>query len=234
MSTPMQRQRARQMEARQAQQLARAPADGTQSQHIRLIALENDVRRLRSLERIADRAVMKRDELLPRWMPHAQTYLDGGRVYQNPVLVYCVIWLLDTWQFERALSWGEIAIQQGQQTPDNIKSGLPTFIASNILDWAERESEAGRSVRPWFWRLFRRVRRVWRINERLTARYYKFAALQHMRDAGTEQPGGISSIRVLRLADALMARAEALHPKVQVKTQRSRIAMRLRALQKDT
>ena len=38
-----------------------------------------------------------------------RTGLSGGeRVYQNPILVYCIIWLFDTGQFEMALRWADI------------------------------------------------------------------------------------------------------------------------------
>ncbi|WP_230402493.1 phage terminase small subunit [Plesiomonas shigelloides] len=228
----MQRQRNRQQAELRAAMVAQPCSHATkESQHIKLIALENDIKRLRSMERIVDRIEMKRTELLPKWLPHAQEYLEGNRVYQNPILVYCIIWLLDTQQFEQALNWTDIAIEQGQETPPNIKSKLPTFVASTVLEWAEREAEAGRSVHPYFDRVFDKVRNIWKINERLGARYYKFAGMSLLREGGSDQPSGIYSTVLLEEADALLEKAEQLHPKVQVKTMRQRIAMRLRALQ---
>ncbi|MGL4925627.1 MAG: phage terminase small subunit [Plesiomonas shigelloides] len=233
MMTPMQRQMRRQQEAQKADKLTISSpdaADSPQSQHIKLIALDKDIRHLRSLERISDRIAMKRDVLLPRWLPHAEHYLKGDRVYQNPILVYCIIWLLDTYQFERALQWADIAIEQGQSTPENFKSGLPTVIASNVFQWAELESEHGRSVQPYFSQVFERVAHRWKVHERLTAGYYKFAALLLLRGAGSEQPSGVNCEETLLKADALLEKAESLHPKIQVKTLRRRIDMRLRAL----
>ncbi|MCZ5375729.1 phage terminase small subunit [Escherichia coli] len=86
------------------------------------------------MELLSDKLELKRNTLLPRWLPHAQAYLEGERVYQNPILVYCIIWLFDTGQFELALRWTDIAIEQGQKTPENFKkSELPTFVAHFIL-----------------------------------------------------------------------------------------------------
>lgn len=231
MITPMQRQRAQQQNKLRAERLGQPVAGATEeSQHIKMLALDNDVARLRGIERVADKVEMKRSELLPKWLPHARAYLEGERVYQNPILVYCIIWLLDTQQFGQALDWADIAIAQGQETPGNIKSKLPTFVASNILNWAEREAEAGHSVQPYFSQVFGKVAKTWQINERLAARYYKFAALLLLRSGGSEQPSAISSVDLLEQADALLEKAALLHQKVQVKTLRQRIAMRLRAL----
>lgn len=232
--TPMQRQQARQLAERRAAQLAEAPVAGAtqESQHIKLLALNNDLKQLHGMALIADKQVFKREVLLPRWMPHAQAYLDGEREYQNPVLVYCIIWLLDTGQFELALQWADIAIAQGQKNPDGFKSELPSFVAHFILDWAETEAERGHSTEPYFSQLFEKVRDTWRLNERLTARYYRFAGLQLLRgEDGKTLASAVNDPDKLIQADQLLEQAEWLHPKIQVKTQRQRIAARLRALQ---
>ena len=231
--TPFQRQRERRLAEQKAAGLQTQQAGHVMhdSQHIMLLALEQDLKRLHDIERIADKVEMKRTVLLPRWLPHAQAYLDKGRVYQNPVLVYCVIWLFDTGQFEHALQWADIAIAQGQRMPERFRSGLPTFVAHFILEWAEHEAERGNGSEPYFSQVFDRVRHTWQINERLTARYYRFAGLQLLRN-GNDKPlaSTISDQNILIKADELLATAEALHPKIQVKTHRQRIAMRLRAL----
>lgn len=234
MPTPMQRQRARQEDERRAALMTRTtgPVASAESQHIKLLALGNDVKQLHNMELLADKLEFKRNTLLPRWLPHAQAYLDGERVYQNPVLVYCIIWLFDTEQFELALQWADIAIEQGQKTPDNFRSELPTFVAHTILEWAETEAERGHSIAPYFQQVFEKIRDTWRVNERLAARYWRFAGVQLLRsEDGKPQASAISDPERLMLADQLLAQAEWLHPKIQVKTLRQRIAARLRALQ---
>ncbi|MGT3256315.1 terminase, partial [Yersinia enterocolitica] len=80
--TPMQRQQARQLAERRAARLAETPMAGAaqESQHIKLLALNNDLKQLHGMGLIADKQAFKREVLLPRWMPHAQAYLDGERV----------------------------------------------------------------------------------------------------------------------------------------------------------
>lgn len=234
MPTPMQRQRARQMDERRAALMTRTDgsAISTESQHIKLLALDNDIRQLHNMELLSDKQEFKRNTLLPRWLPHAQVYLEGERVYQNPILVYCIIWLFDTGQFEMALQWTDIAIEQGQKTPENFKSELPTFVAHFILEWAETEAERGNSIAPYFQQVFEKIRDKWRVNERLAARYWRFAGVLLLRgDDGKLQASAINDPERLQQADQYLERAAWLHPKIQVKTLRQRIAARLRALQ---
>ncbi|HFG5186444.1 TPA: phage terminase small subunit [Salmonella enterica subsp. enterica serovar Typhimurium] len=233
MMTPMQRFQQEWRDKQTAQLLARHPEllRAEDSMHIKLAALDIDVKKLRSLTRIADRVDMKRDELLPRWEPVAREYVESGKAYPNPILVYCIIWLIDVKRFDTALAWADLAIEQGQEMPPNIKSKMPAFIASSIYDWAEMEAEAGRTVEPYFQQVFDKVAHHWRLNERIASKYYRFAALWLLRDEdGKPRASSITDVALLEKADALLARASELHPKIQVKTMRERIAARIRAL----
>lgn len=231
--TPMQRFMLDEANRKRADYALKAPAllQAEDSLHIKLIALNNDVTRLRALPVMAERQKMKRDELLPRWEPVAKDYLESARAYENPVLVYCIIWLLDVRRFDQALDWADIAIHQGQQTPDNIKSTLPAFVAAQVFDWATCELESGRSPEPFFSRTFENVTKVWRVNERITARYYRLAGLTMLRNS----EGGIHISAVddtVRLEQAMemLIKARELNSKSPVKTAIDRIRMRIRAL----
>lgn len=203
------------------------------SLHVQLIELRNDVERLRSHSPlVADRIAMKREELLPKWMPWAEQYLESGEVFSNPVFAYCVIWLFDVGEFDRALQWAGIAIEQNQQTPDNIRSDFPHFVADTILEWAEGEADNCRSVEPYFNAVYHCVLNVWKINEIVQAKYLRFAALQLLRDEdGMPVASAISDVEQLTEADALLAHAQEVYPQIQVKTFRNKIAQRLRKLQ---
>lgn len=233
MMTPMQRFQQEWRDRQTAQLLGRHPEllRAEDSMHIKLAALDIDVKKLRGLTRIADRVDMKRDELLPRWEPVAREYVESGKAYPNPILVYCIIWLIDVKRFDTALAWADLAIAQGQEMPPNIKSKMPAFIAASIYDWAEMEAEAGRTVEPYFQQVFDKVAHHWRLNERIASKYYRFAALWLLRDHdGKPRASSITDVALLEKADALLARAAELHPKIQVKTMRERIAARIRAL----
>ncbi|EMN6529634.1 terminase [Salmonella enterica subsp. enterica serovar Bredeney] len=229
----MQRFQQQWRDEQQAKQVARHPdlLRAEDSMHIKLAALDIDVKRLRSLTTLADRIDMKSNDLLPKWEPVAREYVESGEAYPNPILVYCIIWLIDVRRFDTALAWADLAIQQGQEMPPNIKSKMPAFIAASIYDWAEVEAEAGRTVEPYFQQVFDKVAHHWRLHERIASKYYRFAALWLLRDEdGKPRASSITDVALLEKADRLLAKAAELHPKIQVKTMRQRIAARIRAL----
>ncbi|ECF2922858.1 terminase [Salmonella enterica subsp. enterica serovar Manhattan] len=229
----MQRFQQQWRDEQQAKQVARHPdlLRAEDSMHIKLAALDIDVKRLRSLTTLADRIDMKSNDLLPKWEPVVREYVESGKAYPNPILVYCIIWLIDVRRFDTALAWADLAIQQGQEMPPNIKSKMPAFIAASIYDWAEVEAEAGRTVEPYFQQVFDKVAHHWRLHERIASKYYRFAALWLLRDEdGKPRASSITDVALLEKADRLLAKAAELHPKIQVKTMRQRIAARIRAL----
>ena len=61
MPTPMQRQRARQMDEHRAALMTRTDgsAISTESQHIKLLALDNDIRQLHNMELLSDKLEFK-------------------------------------------------------------------------------------------------------------------------------------------------------------------------------
>lgn len=229
--SPAQRHNAR---LQTEQQLTRCqPIIGGHSLHLQIQALERDVVRLRDLPMTSDRVDMKRRELLPRWLPTVQAYLDSGETYQHPIFSYCVVWLFDVEEFDQGLDWADIAIAQGQRTPDNIKRSFAAFVADTMLEWADITASSGQSVEPYFSRTFKNVAEHWRLHEEITAKWFKFAGLLLLRDDnGQPRATTTEDAELLQKADALLAQAERYHRKVGVGTMRKTIAARLRTLQK--
>ncbi|WP_350313291.1 phage terminase small subunit [Dickeya fangzhongdai] len=230
--SPAQRHNARMVAE---QQLSRCQAvSGDHSLHVQRRALENDVARLRSQPTLRDRVEMKRRELLPRWLPTVQSYLDSGEVYQNPVFAHCVVWLFDVEEFDQGLEWADIAIAQGQCTPDNIRRTFAAFVADTVLAWAQQTADMGQSVEPYFSRTFKNVAENWRLHEEITAKWFKFAGLLLLRDEqGQPRATAAADIDTLTAADALLHQAEQFYRQVGVGTMRRNIAARIRALQKE-
>jgi len=199
--------------------------------HLQMLELEKDVERLRSLPRKEDRVEMKRDELLPRWMPTVEAYLAGDTRFANLALVYCVIWLFDTGEMGQALDWADVAITEEQATPENFKSTLPAFVADTVLEWATNEAAAGRSIEPYFSRTFENIREKWRLHEDINAKWYKFAGLYILRDNnGLPRATAVDDVSTLEQADALLAQAAAYNKNAGVKTMRDKIRARIASL----
>ncbi|MFB9087288.1 phage terminase small subunit [Erwinia tracheiphila] len=185
------------------------------SLHLQLLGLEQDVARLRALPRTADRIELKSRELLPRWLPYVERYLAEGRVYAYPVFSYCIIWLFDTGDIHRALDWADIAIVQQQPTPNNIKRLFPAFVADHVLEWAVSAAQAGHSIEPYFTRTFTNVRENWRLHEKITAKWFKFAGELLLRDRdGKPLPSAVEDVQTLKRANELLAQAEGFHKKL--------------------
>lgn len=227
--SPCQRHRAR-IKAAKALDNREALTASPVSFHLQKLELEADVERLRSLP-TADRIDMKRDELLPRWLPTVEAYLAGDKRYMNLALVYCVIWLFDTGEMERALDWADIAISEGQAMPENFKSTMPAFVADTVLEWATNEAAAGHSIEPYFSRTFNNIREKWRLHEDINAKWFKFAGLYLLRDEnGAPRATAVEDVDVLEQADALLAQAEKYNKNAGVKTMRTKIAARINGL----
>lgn len=217
-----------------AQLKKRQAIETAESLHMQIQLLNQDVSYLQGLPTIADRVAYKRDELLPRWKPTVDAYLEGGNVYENPVFAWFVVWTFDAGDLEEALRLADIAIEQQQPTPDNIKSRFPVFVADTVMAWAENTAAAGESVEPYFSKVLEKVTQHWRLHEEITAKWYKFAGLMLLRDDnGQPRATAVEDVETLQAADALLASAEGLYKRVGVTTMRSQIAARIRNLTKE-
>ena len=202
------------------------------SLHLQLLSLKQDIEKLLTINQRAERTKIKKTQLLPKWLPIAEQYLADDKVFKNEVFAWCIVWLFDVGQYDQALAWTDIAITQGQETPGNIKRDFAHFAADQIIEWAEQISPTGQSVEPYFSLVFEKIKTQWKLNEQLAAKYYKFAGLALLRSKnGKVDATKLEDIEVLTQADALLAVAEELHHKIQVKTQRNTIAARIRKLQ---
>lgn len=208
--------------------------DFKESLHIVSSELDRDVEYLRNFgQDMAERNDYKLKVLLPKWLPKADRYLQEDKVYPNPIFVRCIIWLFDTGQFDQALDWSEIAIEQNQDTPRNWSMKLPGFVAKTMFDWVETTAINGHSIEPYFSRVFELIKNKWRIYESDKAEWYKFAGLYLLRDeSGTPKATATDNIDVLNQAKELLTQAQAIYAKVGVKTMLSNIEQRINALSK--
>ena len=76
-------------------------------------------------------------------------------------------------RFEQALELADFAMSQGQALPERFNRDIPTFVADELIEWAEAEYKAGRSPEPYVSDLLPRVDGEWSLFERIPARYHK-------------------------------------------------------------
>lgn len=143
--------------------------------HLKLMenSLAVDLERISAINSREARQQLKRDELLPKYLEYVDRYIESGLSFPNSVLVYVLVWLFDTAQFEKGLVLADFAMSQGQTMPERFNRDIPTFVADEVIEWAEAEYKAGRSPEPYVSNLLPRVDGEWSLYERIPARYHK-------------------------------------------------------------
>lgn len=198
-----------------------------------MIACLNDVNAIRALPTRAERNDYKLSRFLPKWLPFVEAYFEKGILYQNDYLVYCIVYLLDCLDFDRALPLVEKAIEQNQAMPKGWTSTLPTFCADQVYQWADKTASAGLSVEPYFSQLLEKIITKWSLHELIVAKWLKFAAALLIRTKdGEVKAAGIDDTESLVFAVQLCQRAQQLNHKAGVKNMIERCVMRLNALTK--
>ncbi|EPF66035.1 phage terminase small subunit [Pseudomonas syringae] len=147
--------------------------------HLKLMedALAGDLERIGAINSREHRQTLKREELLPKYLEYVQRYRDSELNFPNSVLAYVLIWLFDTEQFTQGLELADFAMSQGQALPERFNRDIPTFVADQVIDWAEAEFKARRSPEPYVSNLLPRVDGEWQLFERIPARYHKLLGL---------------------------------------------------------
>ncbi|MPT01622.1 MAG: hypothetical protein E2581_24495 [Pseudomonas sp.] len=116
-----------------------SPANAQKHYKLMEDALLVDLERLSGINSLEQRQVIKRDELLPKYLEYVRRYRESGLNFPNQVLMYVVVWLFDTAQFEQGLELAGFAMSQDQKLPARFDRDVPTFIADEVIAWAESE-----------------------------------------------------------------------------------------------
>ncbi len=213
------------------------PANAQKHLALMTTALDADLERISAINSREARQALKRDELLPKYLDYVQRYRESGLNHPNPVLMQVLVWLFDTAQFEAGIELADFAIGQGQQLPERFKRDVQTFVADELIDWAEAEHKAGRSPEPYVSQLLPRVDgnwdgfkqggeserpAPWQLFERIPARYHKLLGVLAM-DRKDWAP-----------AVAHLNRATELYPEIGVKTRLEGAEKALRKQQTET
>lgn len=235
MASPLKRQREQILSkvSTQAGVVVAASAATLDSLHLRLIEFEQDKLKLKELVQIAEKVNLKRDVLIPKYMPAAQAYLEAGENYQNPIFTDLIIWLFDVGDLDTAVDWLFKAIEMDLPTPENFKTNSWSVVCARfVLEWADTQLSNGRSVEPYFSQVFEKIDKEWKLPEKQEAEWYKFAGYGLLMNAqGVPQPSQVGDVERLEKARALLLKAHEKHCKIGVKTKIGQIDMRIRAIQ---
>ncbi|AMO56564.1 phage terminase small subunit [Endozoicomonas montiporae] len=159
-----------------ARETLQVTAKDYQQFQLLLASLESDLKRLSAHPTGEPRDTIKRDELIPRYLPYVTEYREQGEVFKNPVLVQLVIWFFDTGQIHQAIDWALLAIEQKQPMPERFNRSLQTFVADCVLDWSKMQKARGDGIEPYFSQVFQRLMDDhWPVPAAVQAKYHKQA-----------------------------------------------------------
>jgi hypothetical protein len=121
----------------------------------------------------------RKKTLLSQYLPFVETFLAGEENFQNPVLMWCLVWSVDIGDMATAQRLATAAIERNQVMPrPPFKEGysVKTFWADAVIVWANEEFAFGRSVNPYFPDVMVQALE-WPVHDIIKSRYHKLAAL---------------------------------------------------------
>lgn len=171
-------------------------------------SLTEDLRILHELTSIERKVEHKRDVLLPKYREYMPQLMEAGQ--PHPLIGNYLVWCLDAGCIEEALTFADWCMLHNQPMPERFRASVPLFCASQVLQWAEREYNAGRSFEPYLTETLARIEGTipdlprWDVDDATCAGFHRLLGLQAEKDD--------------RLADAEAALTRALDLGAKVKT----------------
>ena len=163
-----------------------------------------DAASLKGLRPIEKKIELKRG-FVNAYRDHVVGLLDNG--VQDDTFAPWVVWLADVGLIEEFIPRAEQAAALGWKTGFEGTKDFRTFLFDAVRQWAEAEHAAGRSVEPYFGRVYARVGEMLDIQ---AAKFHKLQGILLMDRAGTDED--------LKAAVEVLERAQAMEPKIGVKT----------------
>jgi Phage small terminase subunit len=110
-----------------------------------LVRLRNDLLRLKQIESVEHKAVVKR-ELLPEYAAWVSGVLaaDSGAI--DEILPNVMVWRIDSGDYEGALDIGDYVLRHGLPMPDRYNRGAAVVLAEEIAEQAIKSIKAGNPV----------------------------------------------------------------------------------------
>lgn len=137
-------------------------------------SLNEDLKRLHEIKSIERKVQVKREQLIPKYQPYVDGLRERGELH--PLISQYLVWLFDVASMSAALDLGLYCDEHEIPLPERFNRNLRVFMADAMLEWAEREFDAGHGVEPYFGELFVRVTAevdAWDVPDQLRAKYYR-------------------------------------------------------------
>ncbi|UDQ97955.1 phage terminase small subunit [Lentisphaerota bacterium WC36G] len=138
-----------------------------------LANLDVALKRISGLPKGIERTNLKKNQLLPEFMPKVLEYLDGDDEFKNPVLVQCMIWSYDVGNIKDFWWLAENYLKQHQEMPDRYLSNTHTFVADSVLEYSNNAVANGEEFEPYFSNVFESLK-DWPVPDAVKEKYNFF------------------------------------------------------------
>ncbi|MGB3226164.1 MAG: phage terminase small subunit, partial [Desulforhopalus sp.] len=136
--------------------------------------IEADLEKLKFIKSVKQKESEKAEHLVPKYLPVVQSLIAAGSAH--PLLGQILVWLFDIKDIHKAMALAFYCIANNVPIPERFKRDLPTYLCDVVLDWAEAEFEAGRSVEPYFHQLCEAAN-DFELVDQITARMFRLKGL---------------------------------------------------------
>lgn len=180
-----------------------------------LVRLRTDLLRLKQIESVEHKAVVKR-ELLPEYAPWVDGVLaaDSGAI--DEILPNVMVWRIDSGDFEGALDIGDYVLRHGLQMPDRYNRGAAVVLAEEIAEQAIKAIKAGQPVKVAMLARTIDLTAARDMPDEVRSKIYKATGWALQVDLVDEGEGLINSVERAMAARPLLERAGQLHKKAGV------------------
>ena len=138
-----------------------------------LANLDVALKRLSKLPKGIERTNLKKNQLLPEFMPKVVEYLEGEDEFKNPVLVQCMIWNYDVGNINDFWWLAEKCLEQHQEMPERFSSNTHTFVADCVLEYSNKAVANGKEFKPYFSNVFKKLN-DWPVPDAVKEKYNFF------------------------------------------------------------
>lgn len=136
--------------------------------------LDADVAKLKAIKSVKEKIQVKAETLVPKYMPAVKSLIASNSA--DPILGQILVWLFDIEDIPNAMEVALHCIEHEVPMPERFKRDLHDYLCDTIVEWAEKEFEADRSVEPYFSKICE-ISRDWNMPDQVWAKLYRLQGM---------------------------------------------------------
>ncbi|WP_081678727.1 phage terminase small subunit [Desulfocurvibacter africanus] len=150
-------------------------------------SLTEDLKALHNVASVERKADIKRNALIPKYRDYVERLMADGQ--RHDLIGWFLVWCFDAGCIEDGLRVAFWCLEHGQTLPERFKASLPLFVATQLLEWAEREYNAERTFEPYLSIVLLEIEsdgpdsgNTWDLPDQVKAGFHRLLGLQAERE----------------------------------------------------